>query len=424
MMKIGIIRDKVFAESPRILNMATFLSKEGFEIFVLCYGKETEKNEYDNIVLERFFLNKILKDKLFPFIEIIPIYKFIWKRKIINFIKTYKIDVLQVSDLYMLGAAIKANKRFNLPIIVNYHENYVYAVNTYSWATTLIGRLVVKLSRWSYQELKYLKKVNKIIVLSEGFKQELLFKYKFLDKKNIIVYPNVPDIEMFSNYKVKRDLFYKKGSFIIFYFGIIAERRGIITLLNTARLLSDLPIKFLLIGKIDKAEKRKFKKLFSEIKERIIYYPWIDIKDLPSYVVKADICISPILRNPQHDSGVANKLFQYMLFGKPVIVSDSTEQRNVVNESKCGLIFKYGNEYDLSSKIYELYSNRELRNTVGKNGRRAVYKKYNTEIQKKEVIKMYKEFCRCPRCNGRKSISFAVDSDGIIEDIEPCRLCN
>jgi len=214
-----------------------------------------------------------------------------------------------------------------------------------------------------------------------------------LKSERIHVYPNVPDTGMMLSYKIDNRIFPAENTIVVFYFGVISRRRGIETSVDALRtLIPEFPeIHLLLIGPADKAEKDHFKRLFSEdlVKDHITWYPWKDISLLPSYISCSDICISPILKNAQHDSGVANKVFQYMLFGKPLLVSDCVPQMEVIGETGCGMIFKNNDPEDMSLKLSEMISDPDARRSMGKKGKKAVMEKYNTEIMGQSIIEAY-----------------------------------
>jgi glycosyltransferase involved in cell wall biosynthesis len=371
--------------------MARFLTDAGFNVFVLCYGDESKIEQLEGITIKRFHFPTKVRNTLYALIEIIPAFKMIWALQIKKFVRDYQIEVLQVHDLYMLGPALLANKKVALPIVANFHENFVAAIKTYSWTHSFLGKQILKLSSWEEKESDYLKSIDRLIVLSEGFKESLLKKYSFLKASDIITYPNVVDIDEFQGYAVEKIPYKKNGNLVLCYFGVIAARRGIFTLLEAFNQLKDLKIQLLLIGPLDKNEKAKYLEYFQKLKGRVYHIPWIDIDLLPSYLSFTDIALSPILKNPQHDSGVANKIFQYMLFGKPIIASDSTEQKRVIEENNCGLIHKSDDPKDLADKIQTLYRDVSLRSILGENGKKAVFAQYNTEVQSKKTIKMYRE---------------------------------
>jgi len=396
-MKVGVIVDNEFTNDIRVKNECFILNQAGYEVIVLAlsYSKKETKEEVVNpkLLIKRISIKRKLKNIMFALFNFINIYSHWWSRHIKNFLKNENIQVIHTHDLYMAKAVYMANKNTNIPIVLDLHENYPEAVNGYKWMHKFPSRLVVRPNAWKKKERLYLKFPNKLIVLSSVFKNHLLSKYNYLSDEQFIVYPNVPNLMEFQNYKIDKTLLPKDNEFILFYFGGISKRRGIFIVLEALKLLVEeiKEIKLLLIGPVDKAELAEFNKAICQprIKDKIIYYPWKDIKYVPSYIDSSDVCLSPIEKNPQHESGVANKLFQYMLFGKPLITSDCLPQANIVIEEQCGLVYKWDSPIDLSKKVISLYENPELAFSMGQNGMRAVKRKYNTEIMGKEFIERY-----------------------------------
>jgi glycosyltransferase involved in cell wall biosynthesis len=172
---------------------------------------------------------------------------------------------------------------------------------------------------------------------------------------------------------------------------VIAERRGIFDALRVFINLvkEDYPVNFLLIGPVDKKDKFRFSKLIGLelLANRIHYIPWIESKEFPDYLGICDICIAPFHKNPQHESGVANKIYDYMLGGKPVIASNCKPQQNLIEKYSCGLIFETITEFH--DAIISLLNEKRLREKMGENGRKAIIREYNTDIIKENLILMY-----------------------------------
>ncbi len=396
-MNIGMILDNEFTGDNRVENEAAALQKAGFQVFVLClnYGNKPETEEVNGVKIIRIPLSKKIKDKLrFLNNTILDVYSLFWANKIKTFAKAYNINVLHAHDLYMAKSVIIANKKLNLKTVLDLHENYPATLVSYSWSKTLPGKILVSQKHWYNLEKKYLPKFSKIILLSDEFKTDLSKKYPLL-KNRFHVYQNYPNIEKLLNFEIDKNIIEKNNDFIIFYFGAIAERRGIFTLLKALKILikKHNNIKVLLIGPVDNADKSKLNTFLNDntLKKHIIQYNWKDIKYLPSYIFISDVCVSPLVKNPQHESGIANKVFQYMLFEKPLIVSNCKPQQKVVEEEKCGLVFNSEDEKDLAQKIEILYNNEKLRIEMGENGKRAVLEKYNLKSSSKRLIEMYEE---------------------------------
>jgi glycosyltransferase involved in cell wall biosynthesis len=392
--RIGVILDNEYSVDIRVLNETKHLSKAGFKIFVLCpnFGNQANFEETDGISVYRFNLNRNLKNKLFGIMNTIPLYEWLWIREVRRFVEKVNPDFIHAHDLYMSKIAYLGGKR-TIPVVLDLHENYPAAILTYRWSSQFLNRLISRPKVWRRKEKKYLGFASKIIVLSNAFKTELLSRYSFLIAENITIYPNVPDVTQMLSFPINTNIFEKKDKFLLFYFGGISKRRGIFTCFDAIKLLANkIPnIHLLLIGPVDGHEKVDFENSFNDplLNGKITHFPWKDISEFPSFASVSDVCLSPIFKNEQHESGVANKIFQYMLFAKPLIVSDCIPQIEIIEGSNCGLVFKSNNANDLAEKVMLLHQNPELRSEMGENGRKAVVEKYNLDYFGRNLVSIF-----------------------------------
>jgi glycosyltransferase involved in cell wall biosynthesis len=395
-MRIGFILDGDFKKDSRVINEARILESKGNSIFVLNPGKHGSpvyEAYWGSITIFRLPFSKRISNYLFAIENLIHLYDRFWSSGIKKLIKEHNLEAIHVHDLYLARAGRLAAKSFNIPVILDLHENYPAAIIEYQWATRFPSRLIVRPEKWQNKEKKYLSYADRIIVLSTNFKNSLTTKYPFLVPEHILIYPNVPDVSQLLSFSIKKNIFLKDNKFVLFYFGVISKRRGILTTIEALKILlpSHPSLHLLLIGPIDKAERESFEKLFSEkeVKDHITHYNWKDISDLPSYLECSDICLSPLIRNPQHDSGVANKIFQYMLFKRPILVSDCIPQKEIIEDAFCGRYFKNNDPTDMATVLEQMLAEPDELKNMGERGKSAVLTKYNTAIQGEAIIKAY-----------------------------------
>jgi glycosyltransferase involved in cell wall biosynthesis len=396
MKNVGIIVDNEFNSDIRVRKEIEILKNNGFSIHVLCFAFDSKQYpEEKNINIVRIPLKRSLKNLLFLLANRLPFYNILWKKNIKQFILKNEIEILHVHDLYMSKSAHLAIKSLEkeIPIILDLHENFPEAVQLYNWTKGVLRNWLSQPKKWLQKEPEYLSYADKLIVLSESFKDELLKRYAFLSPENIIAFPNVIDLRAFEKYTLDPTI--KKNDHItLLYFGGIAERRGIfdtITVFKEALKLHQ-NLELLFIGPIDKADKNRFYNEISqpEVMTNITYIPWIDISKLPSYLHISDIFLSPLHKNKQHESGIANKLFQYMYGGKPIIVSDCKPQKDLIVENDCGLF--YTNQQEYLDCIIRLVENNDLRDKLGKNAQEKLYEHYDNDSFKNILVSVYKEF--------------------------------
>lgn len=394
MMKAGIVVDNEFINDIRVMRQAEILKQEGYKVHVLCLGFGKDYKDPEGISITRITLKRRYKDTMFFFLNTIPVYESMWAREISRFIRTNNPDILHVHDLYMSKAAHEGIRRSGkmIPMILDLHENYPFQITTYNWTKGFLRHLLSRPQMWKKKEHEYLGYADKIIVLSSEYRDSLMNEYPHLTSDRFVVFPNVPDIssQEYTNKDSVENPF--QNSFpILLYYGIIAERRGIFEAIAVFSHLirNDHNINLLLIGPVDKKDRKYFNKIMSEdhFKGKLIHIPWISSKDFPGYLEISDICLAPFRKNPQHESGVANKIYDYMFGGKPLIVSDCRPQKNLVEKYNCGLIFKNSEEF--ADAIVTLVMDEKLRKSMGSQGQEAIKDLYNTSSFKGVLIEAY-----------------------------------
>jgi len=397
--RIGVILDAEFTIDIRVLNEVNYLKSAGYEIHILCpaFDGQALREEFQGVTIHRFRLSRTLKNKLFGLMNTVPFYEWLWIREIRKFVQVVSPDYLHAHDLFMSKSAYKGGSGI-IPVVLDLHENFPAAVQAFVWSTRFPHRLLSRPADWRRKEHEYLSYASRIIVLKNSFKESLTRLYPDLNPANLYEYPNVPDLEQMRNFAIKADIFPKDGRFVLFYFGGIGARRGIFTCFEAIKILSgQIPsVHLLLIGPVDGHEQAIFREYLTDpvLKEKVTHYEWKELSDFPSYTLASDVCLSPIIKDDQHESGVANKVFQYMLFARPLIVSDCAPQIEIVEGNRCGLVFQNRNAADLAEKISILYHNPELRAEMGERGKQAVLEKYNLEICGKQLELLYQSFVK------------------------------
>jgi glycosyltransferase involved in cell wall biosynthesis len=395
-MRIAMLLDNEINDDLRVSNEINVLTDAGNEVILLCKGKKPNpKFEIrEKLKIHRLFLPKKMAGALNILSQKIPFLNYYWFHHLKRLVLKYDIDAIHAHDLYMYWPAYRLSNKLNIPYVLDLHENYPATVKTYGWTKKWYARLFYNPILWAKKEEEILSSADRLVVLSDYYKFDLVKRYPTLKSKSIFRYANVPNLKIFDSFSVDSSLLEKKGAFLLFYFGVIAERRGIYTLLNAVAELSKQynQIKLLLIGPVDAAEKSKFQKYLEtyNLEKHVIHYPWKDISLFPSYVSLSDLCVSPLIRNKQHESGVANKVFQYMYFKRPVLVSDCKPQAEIIEKYHCGDVFESGNVQDLVAKIKQFIENKEKLVKYGENAYRTVNQNYNTEIEGRNLVSLYR----------------------------------
>lgn len=389
-MKIAMFLDTGFPPDSRVENEAISLIKAGHEVhlFSLDYERRKQYEVINEIHVHRYSANK-LTYKLSALAYTFPFFHNRIKPLITEFINTVKPDVLHVHDMVIAKAVMDVNNE--LKVVLDLHENRPEIMKYYKHVSDGLGRLLISTDKWAIAQDKLIKNADKLILVTEEAKK-VVVDQGLKAVEEIIVVPNTILPEVYLNYAIDNRILDRfKDSYNIVYLGDTSFRRGTDTAIKSLSILKKtIPnIKLILVG--DSSVDDQLKQLADnlEVANHISFEGWQDVSLFPSYVEASSMCISPLKRNKHHDTTFANKLFQYMAMGKPVVVSDSTTQANVVKSEDCGLVFEADNEIDLANKILKLYQSKELAHKLGSNGQLAVSERWNWDETSKDLIAMY-----------------------------------
>lgn len=393
-MRIGMILDHEFPPDPRVENEAVSLTQAGFEVHLLSFnfGGKAPYEIFRGIHVHRVTISKGMVKKLRALVNTFPFYNMFLKKEIESFVAANAIEVLHIHDLYLIGAALKANEKLHLPLVADLHENYVEGLKHYKFSSTFPGNLLISIPKWEKTEKKWVNAVDRVIVVIEEAAQRLRATGVPGDK--IIVVANYVDIDRFMAFGIDPNIIDRfKNAFVVSYLGGFDLHRGLESIVKA--MLSIVQhakeVKLVLVGEGKNSD--ALKKLARElgVDSHICFEGWQDFRTFPSYIEASDVCLIPHLKNVHTDNTIPHKLFHYMLLGKPVVASNCDPLERIVRDTKCGLIFESNNPDQLAARVIELFENPHMRDEFGQHGRKAVLEKYNWTTAAKQLVTVYRQ---------------------------------
>lgn len=389
-----MILDKTFPPDPRVENEAIALIENNHQVFLFClkYHKETDLEEIHGITVCRYSSNQF-EYKLSALVYTIPLYSFLMKKKINHFLRTNKIEAIHVHDVRIADAVFKANKKLHLPLVLDLHDNMPEIMKTYPHLQKFPGKQLISPRKWKKKEEEFIKKANKVISVSNEFITEVVERTK-ISKNKIALVPNTVRQSFYMNAVIDNGIQEKyKNQFVILYLGDTGLRRGLMTAIEAVPKLKlqIKNLKLVIVGKNSTDHMLKQKTIELNINDQVDFEGWQNVSLFPSYILSSSICISPLIRNIQHDVAYANKIFQYMSLGKPVLVSDAIAQKNLIKKTKSGLVHQERNIDDFADKILKLYEDEDLRSSLGQNGKQFIEEEFCWEKVSKNLITLYDE---------------------------------
>jgi len=384
-MKILMVLDNEFPLDIRVENEIEALTNSGHEVHIACYTLQNRKSIelVSNYTIFRKQISKLKYKSSIACLKF-PAYFNFWRKFLNKIFSAEKYDAIHVHDLPLAAVGYEFKKKYNIPLTIDLHENWPAYLRMSAHTNTVLGKLLSSNKQWEKYEKKMCNKSDHIIVVVDEAKQRLI--QAGIKAEKISIVSNTLNLKKFVSPESLPDSKY----FTLFYAGGINYHRGIQNVIIAIhKIIDEFPqIRFYVLG--EGSYKNKLIKLASELslKNNIKFFGWKSFKEMIQLLGKSDIAIIPHFKSDHTDSTIPHKLFQYMFAEKPIIASNCIPIERIINETKTGITYQYDLPEELATKLKDLISKNNLFELYS-NGRNAVLNKYNWEIEKIVLLKIY-----------------------------------
>ncbi|RKY68169.1 MAG: glycosyltransferase WbuB [Candidatus Latescibacterota bacterium] len=233
-------------------------------------------------------------------------------------------------------------------------------------------RLAERLERMLY------RKADRITVVVPGFRSKI--EARSGQKNKIEEITNGVDAEVFVP-DVRADLHRKRWNledkFVVLFSGNHGLAQGLFSVMEAAESLRDYrDIVFLFVGEGVEKEallRRKWERSL----DRTIFLEAQPHSRMPSIISMSDVCLVPLKKNDLFRNALPSKMFEYMVCGRPIILSIRGEAEILIREAKAGIPVEPENAGEIAGAVLKLYTEKSLRRTLGGNGREYVVQKFS-----------------------------------------------
>jgi len=236
--------------------------------------------------------------------------------------------------------------------------------------------------------LKQLVKSRKIPILAISCALKRIIESELKDALKIYVQHDASNLEILEKSRLD---FPSKVKAV--YVGSIGPGRGIELILKLAERMSE--IEFHLIGDIDE----------SNTKVELVnvkFHGWKCKKEIVSIVKVADVLLAPYQRDLILDNGLCTidymsplKIFEYMSYNVPMIVSDFPVIREVLINGFDAILIDPDNFEQWKSSIELLISDQELSNFLSRNALRKLESEFTWDKRSDSIIEIFNDECGC-----------------------------
>ena len=160
---------------------------------------------------------------------------------------------------------------------------------------------------------------------------------------------------------------------------------GLDVVVNAAKKIKDKNIKFLIIG--EGAEKEKIiKRVKNETIDNVSILDSISWQEIININQVVSINLIHLKKNDLFKKVIPSKIFESMVMKKPIILGVDGESREILKNANCGFFMIPEDENSLIENIDKLQSDKDLLNSMGKNGYNFVINRYNRSKLAKKMI--------------------------------------
>jgi glycosyltransferase involved in cell wall biosynthesis len=201
------------------------------------------------------------------------------------------------------------------------------------------NKLAISLLYW-FEKYTY-KKAFYIVALSEGMKESIQSRYK---NSNVIVIPNISEINRFTdniepvNLKIDKSVLAKK---IVLYAGAFGKVNGIkyVALLATETIKTDPDIVFFLIGVgSEKSDVITYCRENNLLNKNVFIFDPVPKSSLPYLYSICTLGSSFVIDNAVMWNNSANKFFDTLAAGKPILINHKGWQEDIIEKENIGYV--------------------------------------------------------------------------------------
>lgn len=246
-----------------------------------------------------------------------------------------------------------------------------------------ILKIVGRFAQWVY------KKAYKILVISPGFRTNLLEKGVPADKIRVI--SNWVDSSVYEYSLKSQELAEELGltsGINILYAGNIGAAQGLETAVEAAALLSDIPtLRFIFIG--DGVSLHKLQIMVtSKGLENVRFIGRYPHKDMPRLFALADGLLIHLKDDPLFRITIPSKTMAYFASGKPIIAAVTGDVADLITSVGAGIVCQPGDPQSLADCIrHFIKMSADQRQKMGERGLNAARSQFSRVLLIGEIEK-------------------------------------
>ncbi len=301
-------------------------------------------------------------------------------------------DLVYANDYPTLSPAARIARARGARLAYDSHEIYLATVNQFypsvaRFPKSFIFSLLVDLARriGGRHEQRLIREVDLFVTTNESYASYFRSTY---GREQVDVIRNCPETvkSVPSRNRIRDALGLSPGDRVVLYQGMMNSGRGLSQLVLSAEHL-DERMRIILLGDGPLRETLLTLVRDRNLSERVRFLDAVPQEHLVAWTAGGDLGMLVLEAiNESKRLASANKLFEYMAAGIPMLVSDLPENRRVVDECDSGFLLPDTSPEAIAASIMAVFQDPDEMRRRGENGRRAHLQRYNWEVEKVRLL--------------------------------------
>lgn len=283
--------------------------------------------------------------------------------------------------------AVKAKKRLNIPMVFEVRDLWPELPIAMGALKSPVTKFLAKrLEKYAYFNSEH------VVALSPGMAKGI--EKVGYSRKRISTIPNSCDLELFNiNDSCGQEFIQSRpwlaGGPLVLYAGTLGHINDVSWLASLAEKVNRLEpnIRFLVIGEgVDEKKLYKRAESLGVLNKNFFIEKQIPKSQIPNALNAATVCSSLFLPIEEMWANSANKFFDALAAGKPVVINYKGWQKEIIEEHNVGVHLDYCCLEEAARKLISLATNLEECKKVGERARELAEQKFSRDKLANDLI--------------------------------------
>jgi len=288
--------------------------------------------------------------------------------------------------------AVYAKRKLKVPLVFEVRDLWPeLPIAIGAIRSPIIKWLARKLERYSYFNSDHIVGLSPGMsegVISTGYPQE-----------QVTTIPNSCDLDLFdptvnSGVKFRNELSWLGDRPLVLYAGTLGHINGVAYLADLAAEVYELnsEVRFLVVGTgVDEDKIREHAISLGIYEKNFFMLDRISKNDMPEVFAAATVSTSLFINLPEMWVNSANKFFDALAAGKPIVINYEGWQKSIIEQSEVGIVLPTKPNIDAATKLLGLIDSKELLTKFSSNSRRIAEKDFSRDLLASKLLNVLEE---------------------------------